>query len=516
MTTTLDAPIRPHVASKPRAAIYSRVSTLSQEGGASLTTQKADCTRYAVANGLIVTHEYLDVQSGLESDRQQYQAMLRAAQAGEFDRIIVWKMDRFGRDRIESGFQLRALQQIGVKVDSATEPNDSPLLRNILMDFAEEESRRISLRVSANKKTRAQQGKRTTQPPFGYKNVPHPEGGVILAPNQDAPVVTECFKLYASGRYSLSDIRRYISEASDTEGRPQTRAGVHLMLKNRVYIGVNRHGFFAQSKIQIKTPAERLADVVVVEECHPSLIDKETFEKVQHRLESNRPQGSGRPRPVFLFTGLLWCACGSRYSGKRTGAGRQRITYYCQRRDNAGNCGNSSVGEARIREQVIGPIEKLLRQLNQEEVRAAVRSELMEIEKQEKAKSHAGKQGLGDELSRLEKRLTTWLEMVGDGEITREEYAKARAEVEPRIKELQAQLAARPHLALPDVEQFLALADALDIVDGAVTIAGEAVSDQWWRDVVEGSVAGIVVDGREIQVEWKPSFKGLLEMPDET
>jgi DNA invertase Pin-like site-specific DNA recombinase len=86
MTTTLDAPtdalIKPPLASKHRAAIYSRVSTLSQGGDASLTTQKADCTRYAEANGLIVTHEYLDVQSGLESDREQYQAMLRAAQAG--------------------------------------------------------------------------------------------------------------------------------------------------------------------------------------------------------------------------------------------------------------------------------------------------------------------------------------------------------------------------------------------------------------------------------------------------
>ncbi|HZA24199.1 MAG TPA: recombinase family protein, partial [Dehalococcoidia bacterium] len=118
MTTVLDAPTRPHVATKPQAAIYTRVSTLDQQGGASLTTQKADCARYAEASGMIVTHEYLDVQSGLKSDRAQYQAMLRAAQAGEFQRIIVWKMDRFGRDRIESGYQLRALQQIGVRVDS--------------------------------------------------------------------------------------------------------------------------------------------------------------------------------------------------------------------------------------------------------------------------------------------------------------------------------------------------------------------------------------------------------------
>jgi site-specific DNA recombinase len=504
MTTTLDAPIRPRVASKHRAAIYSRVSSVIQEGGASLTTQKADCTRYAEANGLIVTHEYLDIQSGLESDRAQYQAMLRTAQAGEFDRIIVWKMDRFGRDRIESGFQLRALQQVGVKVDSATEPNDSPLLRNILMDFAEEESRRISLRVSANQRTRAQGGKRTSKAPFGYSNVAHPDGGVALEPNEDAPVVTEAFQMYASGRYTLSDLRDYISKATNTTNRPQTRAGIHNLLKNPTYAGINRHGFYARSKIQVKSQEEKLADVVEVEDCHAALIDKTTFQKVQERLESNRPNKSGRAHPAFLFTGLLWCGCGARYSAYRHSGGGKAV-YYCVRKNNAGTCDSRSVSETRLREAVLTPIKELMERLSQEDMRKAVREELT---RQQAAASNA----IGSQVSqreKLEARLSKLEDSYLDGDIARDRYLIKRNEILAQLADLKE--AAHPQRESASLDELFALADAVDIIDGAITIAGEAVSDQWWRDIIEGLVERIVIDGREIKVEWKPIFRGVLE-----
>src|SRR3990167_1333808 len=215
MTTTVEKPSgRRQRPITGRGAVYTRVSTGDQEAGASLHTQTADCLRYCQANGLAVVHEYMDVQSGLKTDRVQYQEMLLAAAAGEFSSIVVWKLDRFGRDRIESGIQLRELLKAGVHVVSATEPNDSPLLRNILMDFAEEESRRISVRVSANKRTRAKEGRRTSVSPFGYSNVAHAQGGRSLEPNADAPIVAELFEMYASGRYSLADLRDHIGQAS--------------------------------------------------------------------------------------------------------------------------------------------------------------------------------------------------------------------------------------------------------------------------------------------------------------
>jgi hypothetical protein len=180
--------------------------------------------------------------------------------------------------------------------------------------------------------------------------------------------------------------------------------------------------------------------------------------------------------------------------------------YYCCRRNNAGDCDSRSVSERRIREKVLRPLELLLAQLNQQDVRAAVRAKLEESEQQERAKSQAVKQGLGDKLARLEKRLTTWLEMVGDGEMSREQYAKLRAEYEPQIEELQAQLAALSHLALPATEAIFSL---------AASYTPETLNDTGWRVLVEEFVARITIEGHDIRVEWQEWFKLLLEAVNE-
>jgi site-specific DNA recombinase len=488
-----------------RAAVYTRVSTSGQGDGASLTTQKNDCFRYCETQGLVTVAEFEDLQSGLKADRINYLEMLRQAEAGAFDVIVCWKMDRFGRDRLESGFQLRELSKIGVRVDSATEPNDSPLLRNILMDFAEEESRRISMRVSANKRTLAQMGKRTNKAPFGYKSVPHSEKGRTLEPNEDAPVVAELFEMYATGRQTLADLRDHIEHQSTTPMRPRTRAGVRRILVNPIYAGFISYGIRSRSGIVIKTKQQIKADAFEVKGQHPAIVDEVTFRKVQAMLQNNQPKGKGRPHSTFLFSGMIWCGCGYRLTAKHTKPGT--IMYYCCRRANAGDCDSRSVSERRIREKVLGPIEHLLSQLNQQDVRAAVRANLMENDQRERAKSHAVKQGLGDKLARLEKRLTTWLEMVGDGDMTREQYAKLRAEYEPQIEDLQAQLAARPHLVVPDMEAFFAIADALE---------GEPPDDQEWRDIIEGMVEKVIIEGHDIRVVWKDAFQPLMQAVSES
>ena len=487
-----------------RAAVYTRVSTQGQGDGASLTTQKNDCFRYCESQGLVVVAEFEDLQSGLKSDRVHYLEMLRQAEAGAFNVIVCWKMDRFGRDRLESGLQLRELARVGVRVDSATEPNDSPLLRNILMDFAEEESRRTSMRVSANKRTLAQQGKRTNKAPFGYKSVPHSDKGRTLEPNEDAPVVAELFEMYASGRHTLSDLRDHIDRRSATPQRPRTRAGIRRILMNPVYKGWISYGFRRRSGIVIKTKQQLMADAFEIKGQHPAIVSEEIFQKVQSMLRNNQPKGKGRPHSTFLFAGMTWCSCGYRATAKTTGPGK--VMYYCCRRNNAGDCDSRSVSERRIREKVLRPLELLLAQLNQQDVRAAVRAKLEESEQQERAKSQAVKQGLGYKLAWLEKRLTTWLEMVGDGEMSREQYAKLRAEYEPQIEELQAQLAALPHLALPATEAIFIL---------AASYTPETLNDTGWRVLVEEFVARITIEGHDIRVEWQEWFKLLLEAVNE-
>jgi hypothetical protein len=171
-----------------------------------------------------------------------------------------------------------------------------------------------------------------------------------------------------------------------------------------------------------------------------------------------------------------------------------------------GDCQSHSVREGRIRAEVIPPIEALLGKFSQEDVRAAVRAELVRQQEDTKAIDQVTKMGAVETLERMEKRMQTWLEMVGDGEMSREQYAKLRAEYEPQIKELQAQLAARPHLALPDMEQFFAIADALE---------GVPPDDGEWREIIEGVLDRVVIEGHAIRVVWQEWFKPLLALGTE-
>jgi site-specific DNA recombinase len=483
---------------KKRAAIYTRVSTLDQGNGASLATQQADCARYCQQAGMVVVAEFEDLQSGLKADRIQYQEMLKQAKEGQFDVIVVWKMDRFGRDHLESGFQVRELQRMGIRVDSATEPNDSPLLRGILMNFAEEESRRISLRVSASKRTLAQQGKRSCPAPFGYRNVGAP-GSRTLEPNEDAAVVTEAFRMYASGRRSLLNVRDYVNQNSSSPKRPKTRPGIHHMLRNPVYVGQVRHGFLAKSQIQLKSKAERLAEVFTTEGLHQPLVDLDTFERVQARLKANQPKASGRPRAKFLFSGLIWCACGYRASPHPSGKGK--ILYYCVRANSAGDCDARSIGETRIIAVVLPPIQALIKSLNQDDLRAQVRANLVEMHQAEQEVVRKATQALSDRLNRLENRLSQWEDMVADGEMTRERFVQRRDEILPQIKELQAQLAEQPQVYTPNLDHLF------DMVD---TISVDDLDSLAWREIIEAVVEKIIINGRDIEVIWKAQYAPLF------
>src|SRR4051812_18046867 len=84
-----------------RAAIYIRVSTGKQvREGESLKGQTQANRRYAEAHEFVIDPRHVYVEegvSGRKASRPKLDAMLAAAERGEFDHIIVWKLDRLGR-----------------------------------------------------------------------------------------------------------------------------------------------------------------------------------------------------------------------------------------------------------------------------------------------------------------------------------------------------------------------------------------------------------------------------------
>ena len=127
--------------SELRAVIYARYSSSSQREE-SIEGQVKECTSFAERNGYMVIGSYIDrAISGTTDNRPQFQKMIEASKRKAFDLVIVWKLDRFARNRYDSARYKHQLKKNGVRVVSATEVISSGaegiLLESVLEGYAE-------------------------------------------------------------------------------------------------------------------------------------------------------------------------------------------------------------------------------------------------------------------------------------------------------------------------------------------------------------------------------------------
>lgn len=103
------------------AVIYARYSD-SKQTEQSIEGQLKVCTKYAETNGYTVLQEYIDrAQSGKTDDRIQFRKMLQDSKKNQFDAVIVYALDRFGRNSNQTVDNEYKLQKNGVTLLSATE-----------------------------------------------------------------------------------------------------------------------------------------------------------------------------------------------------------------------------------------------------------------------------------------------------------------------------------------------------------------------------------------------------------
>ena len=494
MTTVLDQPPT-RVPITGKAAIYTRVSTdLQREEGASLDVQLECCRTYCESHGLLVMAEFRDVQSGLDSTRPQYMKAVELAKASGINKLVVWRYDRLGRDSAEYLPLVKGLKRLSVDVVSVTQPTESMFMMGMLALMAEEESRQLSVRVTASKQRRFQEGKWGSSAPFGYDSRHDPEGGSILVPNQGAPLVTEMFQQYATGKNSLNDLRRYLKD----NGHVRSRYSIWYILTNVVYVGLVKHGRYARSQFMAKP------EITTAQGKHEPLIDQETFDRVQARLSENKSRQRGGTAPKYLFSGLVYCAhCGYKFTGRTSAKkqGKRWIEYHCNRKINFSDCPSHSIFETRIRAEVIPPIKGLISSLEQRDIRESVRAELTQQQESAQSSASQSRQTMEETRDKLEARLSKLEDSYLDNDLSRDRYLTRRDEIIAQLEEVKGQLAERPTTITPDLKQLFAIADAITV---------DSLDDQAWRELIEGMVSRIVIDGRDIKVEWKPGYESMI------
>lgn len=299
-----------------KAVIYARYSSHAQNEQ-SIEGQLHVCHEYAKREGITVIDEYIDrALTGRSDERPQFQKMIADAKKRAFQYVIVYKLDRFARNRYDSAIYKHKLKQCGVKLLSAMENiGDNPesiILEAVLEASAEYYSVDLSQKIKRGRKESAAKGKFVGGGvPIGYKNV----GGFLVLDDLIAPHIKWAFEQYAAGmtkRDILDEFNR--RGLRNRNGKPFNYNALQHAFRSEKYVGV-----LEQSGVRVENGC-------------PALIDRATFDRVQARLDLMAKHGAKNKavEVEYLLTGKIFCGhCGATMQGvSGTGKGGGKWYYY--------------------------------------------------------------------------------------------------------------------------------------------------------------------------------------------
>lgn len=423
--------------------IYARYSS-ERQNEQSIIGQVEVCKKWASDNDIKIIGIYSDeALTGKTDKRPEFQRMIKDAKLGKFDYVIVYKVDRFSRNRYDSAIYKAQLKKSGVRLMSAMESiaegPEGIILESVLEGMAEYYSANLAQNVSRGMRQRAEQGKFLgSYIPLGY-DIDADKNFVIN--DHDATIVRRIFESYAAGS-SMKKIYDELNAAGLTTntGRPFNYNVIHRVLVRKQYLGIYDYGGS------------------VIEGGIPRIIDDATFAKVQQRISHNKhAPASAKSTVPYYLTGKLFCGkCGSSMVGDsgKSKTGAVHYYYTCLERKRKHGCTKKSVKKDWIEQLVTDiTINQVLTDENIEYISQKA-YQLYERERSDRTEIDM----LTATLRETQKTIDNIMTAIEQGIIT--DTTKQRLmDAEDRKKSLQAEIAKeeikKPPLTQEQIEFFL-------------------------------------------------------------
>ena len=418
------------------AVIYARYSSDNQREE-SIEGQIRECTAYAEKNGITIVKHYIDRAISAKTDnRPEFQQMIKDSDKKLFDIVLVWKLDRFARNRYDSARYKTQLKKNGVKLMSATEIiSEGPegiILESVLEGYAEYYSADLAEKVVRGQtenilKGRCNGGRGT----FGYTL--DSERKFHIDP-LTSPFVLESFRKYNEGS-TMKEIRDWLNEngIKNPVGGAFTYNSVEHMLKNRRYIG----------ELKFRD--------VVVPNAIPPIIPLELFEDVQEKIAKNKKAPARRKaEDDYLLTTKLFCGyCGALMFGESgtSRTGEVHRYYKCATAKKHKGCKKKTVRKQWLEDLVVNQTMQLVKD---DAAMESIIAKVMELQNKENTNIPLYEKQLRD----AESGIQNMLNAIQVGILT--SSTKERLEqLEETKRELEARIA-EEKLAKPKVtEEFI-------------------------------------------------------------
>ena len=308
--------------------LYMRYSS-DRQTEQSIEGQRRICKAFCEQQGYNIVREYVDRATSAFKDtdkRTQFQQMIRDSEKNLWNGVVVYKLDRFARNRYDSATFKAKLKKNGVRVISATENiSDNPegvILESVLEGMAEFYSKELSQKVRRGRLESANKCQSIGGSiPLGYKV----ENKKFVIDDAGAEIVREAFSMYANGA-TTAEICHVFNEKGyrSAKGAEFNKNSFRAIFRNERYIGIYK---YKDMKIENGMPA---------------IVDKETFDIVHQKLKANgAAPARSKAKVDYMLTQKLFCGhCVSSMVGEcgKSANGETYHYYSCSSRKRKRDC----------------------------------------------------------------------------------------------------------------------------------------------------------------------------------
>ena len=430
------------------AALLLRCSTDSQDYDRQLRDllPTAENMGYTVVDDLIFGEYITGKDDVREKDRESIANLKQACKEGKVDAIFINEVSRLSRDSIAGRLFIREfnedykvpiffrdLQQWTIDPSSKNRNIYLEQMLGFHFDAAAAELKSMKTRFASGKRKNARTGKSIGGvPSIGYTK---DKDGTIIIDEENSKLIKIIFDKYLEKDGTITTVGRYLRGISSI--RSWGTGTIGNILRNRAYTGKMEVYITNPDEVDESKRVEKFITSI------PVIIDEDTFEKVQNKLNVNRSTQEYSRTRVHLLQKLIICSdCGKAFSAKTVNSGRNH-TYCCVSRQNGINCSLSLSLDADKTEAIIWNLVKTklleLNRLGESEKQELIEKEKQQIQSYEEEIT-AIELGI-EKLVRKRKRLIDYLEDdesdVEDIKARRKKYDREIADSKNRINQIR-------------------------------------------------------------------------------
>lgn len=320
------------------AVIYARYSS-ERQTEQSIEGQLRVCKDYAERNDLLILDTYIDrAMTGTNDNRASFQQMLKDSSKQAWDIVLVYKLDRFSRNRYESAMHKKTLKDNGIRLVSATETiADTPegiILESLLEGMAEYYSAELSQKVRRGMNETRQKGNYTGGILlYGFKK----DGKKVVIDEDKAKVIRFIYEKYASGVFVKDIIEELTASGILHKNKPFARNTIYNILKNEKYSGVYHHN------------GEEFANI------YPRIVPEDIYTIVRQKTDEMK-YGKHDSDVVYLLKNKMICGYCGKSIASETGSARNgeiKRYYKCLARKRGSNCKKAPIRKELLEKLII-------------------------------------------------------------------------------------------------------------------------------------------------------------------